>query len=90
MINLVEDIKPISYVKAHTADVLKQIEEKNNPVVITQNGEARAVLMNVNYYQNIMDAINLLKLLSIGENDIKCGRILSEEEMDKRIEKILE
>jgi prevent-host-death family protein len=90
MINLVEDIKPISYVKAHTADVLKQIEEKNNPVVITQNGEARAVLMNVNYYQNIMDAINLLKILSIGENDIKNGRIISEEEMDKRIEKTLE
>jgi prevent-host-death family protein len=90
MINLAEDIKPISYVKAHTADVLKQIEEKNNPVVITQNGEAKAVLMNVSYYQNIMDSINLLKILSIGENDIKNGRTISEEEMEKRIEKILE
>ncbi|MDR1971198.1 MAG: type II toxin-antitoxin system Phd/YefM family antitoxin [Treponema sp.] len=90
MINLVEDIKPISYVKAHTADVLKQIREKNNPMIITQNGEARAVLMNVNYYQNIMDAINLLKILSIGENDIKNGNIITEEEMDKRIEKILD
>jgi prevent-host-death family protein len=90
MINLVEDIKPISYVKAHTADVLKQIEAKNNPVVITQNGEARAVLMNVNYYQNIMDSINLLKILSIGENDIKKGNIITEEEMDKKIEKLLE
>jgi prevent-host-death family protein len=90
MINLAEDIKPISYVKAHTAEVLKQIEEKNNPVVITQNGEAKAVLMNVHYYQNIMDSINLLKILSIGENDIKSGRTLSEEEMDRRIEKILE
>jgi prevent-host-death family protein len=89
MINLVEDIKPISYVKAHTADVLKQIEEKNNPVVITQNGEAKAVLMNVHYYQGIIDSINLLKILSIGENDIKNGKIISEEEMDKRIEKIL-
>jgi prevent-host-death family protein len=89
MINLLKDIKPISYVKAHTADVLKQIEEKNNPVVITQNGEARAVLMNVHYYQNIMDSINLLKILSIGENDIKNGRTVSEEEMDKKIEGIL-
>jgi prevent-host-death family protein len=86
----VKDIKPISYVKAHTADILKQIDEKNNPVVITQNGEAKAVLMNVNYYQNIMDAINLLKILSIGENDIKNGRTFSEEEMDKKIGKILE
>jgi prevent-host-death family protein len=90
MINLAKDIKPISYVKAHTADVLKQIEEKNNPVLITQNGEAKAVLMNVHYYQNIMDSINLLKILSIGENDIKNGRTVSEEEMDKRIEEILE
>jgi prevent-host-death family protein len=89
MINVSKDIKPISYVKAHTADVLKQIEEKNNPLVITQNGEAKAVLMNVNYYQNMMDAINLLKILSIGENDIRKGNILSEEEMDERIERIL-
>ncbi|GHU97116.1 antitoxin [Spirochaetia bacterium] len=89
MINLVEDIRPISYVKAHTADIMRQVEEKNNPVVITQNGEARAVLMNVGYYQNIMDAINLLKIVSIGENDIKNGRTFSEEEMDKKVEAIL-
>jgi PHD/YefM family antitoxin component YafN of YafNO toxin-antitoxin module len=68
MVNLAKDIKPISYIKAHTADVFKQIDEKRNPVVITQNGEARAVLMNVGYYQTIMDAIHLLKILSIGEN----------------------
>ncbi|WP_010254650.1 type II toxin-antitoxin system Phd/YefM family antitoxin [Treponema primitia] len=89
MINLVKDIRPISYVKAHTADVFKQLKEKNSPVVITQNGEAQAVLMNVNHYQNIMDALNLLKILSIGENDIKNGRTFTEEEMDKKIEKIL-
>ena len=89
MINLVEDIRPISYVNAHTADIMRQVEQKNNPVVITQNGEARAVLMNVGYYQNIMDAINLLKILSIGENDIKNGRVFSEEEMDKKVEALL-
>jgi hypothetical protein len=49
-----------------------------------------AVLMNVHYYQNIVDSINLLKILSIGENDIKNGKIVSEEEMDRRIGKILE
>jgi prevent-host-death family protein len=90
MINLAKDIKPISYIKAHTADVFKQIEEKSNPVVITQNGEARAVLMNVNQYQTIMDAIHLLKILSIGENDVKNGNIISDKEMDKRIAGILE
>jgi prevent-host-death family protein len=90
MINLVEDIKPISYVKSHTAEILKQVEEKNNPVVITQNGEARAVLMDVKQYQNIVDSINLLKLLSIGEKDIQNKKTITQEELDKKIEAILE
>jgi PHD/YefM family antitoxin component YafN of YafNO toxin-antitoxin module len=90
MINLIEDIKPVSYIKTHANDVLKQIKGKNKPVIITQNGEAAAVLMNVNYYQDMVDAINLLKILSIGEDDIKKGKIISEDEMDRRIEKIFE
>ena len=90
MINFVEDIKPISWVKSHTADVMKQVGEKNNPVVITQNGEAKAVLMDVKQYQNIIDTINLLKILSIGENDIKNKRIYTHEALDKKIRTILE
>ena len=85
MINLAEDIKPISYIKANTAKILKQIEEKNNPLIITQNGKAKAVLMDVRQYQRIMESINLLKILSIGENDIKNQRIYTQEELDKRI-----
>jgi prevent-host-death family protein len=90
MINLVEDIKPISYVKSHTAEIMKQIEEKNNPVVITQNGEAKAVLMDVKQYQNIIDSINLLKILSIGERDIKNKRTYTHDEVQKRIKAVLE
>ena len=89
MINIAEDIKPISYVKANTARILKQIEEKNNPLVITQNGEAKAVLMDVRQYQRIMDTINLLKILSIGENDIKNQRIYTHKELENRINAIL-
>ena len=90
MINFAEDIKPISYVKTHTAEVMKQVGEKNNPVVITQNGEAKAVLMDVKQYQNIIDTINLLKILSIGDNDIKSKRIYSHAALDKKISAILE
>jgi prevent-host-death family protein len=90
MLNLSEDIKPISYVKSHTAEILKQVEEKNTPIVITQNGEAKAVLMDVKKYQHIMDTIHLLKILSIGENDIKNKKVYSHEEMDKKIKAILE
>jgi len=90
MINFVEDIKPISYVKTHTAQVMKQIGEKNNPVVITQNGEAKAVLMDVKHYQKIIDAMNLLKILSIGENDIKNNKIYTHDQINEKINTILE
>jgi len=90
MISLVEDIKPISYVKANTAQVLKQVEEKNNPLVITQNGEAKAVLMDVRQYQNIINTINLMKILSIGENDIKKGRFYTHKEVQSKIKAILD
>ena len=89
MFNLVEDIKSISYVKSHTAEVIKQVEEKSNPMVITQNGEAKAVLMDVKQYQNIIDTINLLKLLSIGENDFKNNRVYSHEQIQKKIRTVL-
>ena len=90
MLNLVEDIRSISYVKSHTAEVMRQVEEKNNPMVITQNGEAKAVLMDVKQYQNIIDTINLLKILSIGENDIKNKHIYSHEQIQKKVKAILE
>ena len=90
MINLAEDIKPISYVKSNTAKILRQIGEKNNPIVITQNGEAKAVLMNVKYYQGIFDTINLLKILSIGDNDLKNQRTYTHEALDKKIRSILD
>ena len=90
MINFTEDIKPISYIKTHTAQVMKQIKEKNNPVVITQNGEAKAVLMDVKHYQKIINAMNLLKILSIGENDIKNNKIYTHDQINKKINTILE
>ena len=90
MINLIEDIKPISYVKSHTAEILKQVSEKNSPIVITQNGEAKAVLMDVKKYQQIIDTINLLKILSIGENDLKNNRTYTQTEIDKKIKTLLE
>jgi len=90
MLDLVQDIKPISYVKSHTAEVMKQIQEKNNPIVITQNGEAKAVLMDVKQYQGIIDTINLIKIIAIGENDIKNNRIYTQEQVDEKIKTILD
>jgi len=89
MLNLARDIKPISYVKAHTAEMIKQVGEHGNPIVITQNGEAKAVLLDVDSYQKIVDAINLLKIVSIGQNDIKSGRFVTDEDLDKKVREML-
>jgi len=90
MINLTQDIRPISYIKAHTAEMIRQVEEKGNPIVITQNGEAKAVLVDVASYQNMVSAINLMKIISIGENDFQQNRIVTDEDLDSKVKSLLE
>ena len=72
-INLVADIKPISYIKTNAADMMKYVTERRNPIVITQNGEAKAVLVDVKTYQETQDAFALLNLIKIAEKDIQNG-----------------
>jgi prevent-host-death family protein len=87
--NISRDIKPVTYLKARAADLLKQINETHRPVVITQNGEPRAVLQDPESYENMRNAIGLLKLISLGEEDIKDGKSKSQERVFTSIENIL-
>ena len=84
--NISTDIKPVTYLKAKAADLLKQINETHRPVIITQNGEPRAVLQDPESYENMRNAIGILKLISQGEGDIRNGRIKSQEDVFKDIE----
>jgi prevent-host-death family protein len=79
--NLTADIKPVTYLKAKAADLLKQINDTRRPVIITQNGEPRAVLQDPESYENMRNAIGLLKLISQGEEDIRNGRSISQDEL---------
>ena len=87
--NISSDIKPVSFLKSHAADILKQINETHRPVVITQNGEPRAVLQDPESYDNMRKAIGLLKLISQGEEDIKQGNTKPQDRVFKDIEKML-
>jgi prevent-host-death family protein len=84
--NISADIKPVTYLKAKAADLLKQINETHRPVIITQNGEPRAVLQDPKSYENMRNAIGLLKLISQGEEDIRNRRVKSQEDVFKGIE----
>ncbi len=85
--NITSDIKPITYLKSRAADVLKQINETHRPVIITQNGEPKAVLQDPESYENMRNAIGLLKLISQGEDDIKHGKVKSQEDVFADIER---
>jgi prevent-host-death family protein len=88
-VNITKDIKPITYLKSRAADLLKQINETHRPVVITQNGEPKAVLQDPESYENMRNAIGILKLISQGEEDIKDGKSKSQDEVFRNIENIL-
>jgi len=89
IMNIASDIKPISFLKSHAADILKHINDTRRPVVITQNGEPRAVLQDPESYDNMRKAIGLLKLISQGEEDIKNGKTKSQERVFQDIDKML-
>ena len=86
---IVEDIKPDTYLKSRAADVLKHINETHRPMIITQNGEAKAVVQDIKSYENLQNSLNLLKLIVQSENDIENNRTIEQEEMFDNLEQKL-
>jgi len=84
--NTKQDIRPISFVKANAANMLDQVNETHRPIIITQNGEAKAVLMDTESYDSMQNAIGILKLISMGEKDIKDGKIIEQNSFFTTIE----
>jgi len=74
-------IKPISYVKSHAAELLDRIAEEREPIVITQNGEARAVLVDIASYEQTQETLALLKVLAIADKEIEAGDSVPIEEV---------
>jgi prevent-host-death family protein len=84
-----QDIRPITYLKAKAADLLNQVNETRRPVIITQNGEPRAVLQDPQSYEAMRSALGLLKLIAEGEDDLRAGRSRSQDEVFKRVARTL-
>jgi prevent-host-death family protein len=68
-------VKPISYLKANAAKVLAELSEQRQPLVITQNGEAKAVLQDVASFEETQETLALLKILAVGNQDLEAGRV---------------
>jgi prevent-host-death family protein len=78
-------IKPISYLKANAADVLQELEAQRKPLIITQNGEAKAVLQDVASYEETQETLALLKILALGSQQLERGEVRSVSEVAKRL-----
>lgn len=74
-------VKPISYLKSHTAEIVKDITETRQPLLITQNGEAKLVVMDVKSYEEQEETLALLKLLAMGNHEIEQGKFRDAEEV---------
>ncbi len=81
-----EDIKPISYLKSRSADLLAQINETHRPVIITQNGEPKAVIQDAESYEKTQYSLNLLKILTHAEKDIQESKTIKQDTLFKQIE----
>lgn len=79
-------IKPISYLKSHTAEIVKTLSDSREPMLITQNGEAKLVVMDVKTYEEQMETFALLKILALGRREIERGEFESVEDVFEELE----
>lgn len=70
-----ESIKPISYLKTHASEVIRDVVENKKTMVITHNGEAKVVLQDVKVFEQTQEALALLKILALSGKNMKNGRI---------------
>lgn len=80
-------VHSISYLKTRAAGLFDQINRERRPVIITQKGEARAVLIDPDSYDQLRDALGLLKLLAQGEEDVRAGRTVSQGALFERLDR---
>ena len=78
-------VKPLSYLKANAAEVIRQLAEQREPMVITQNGEARLVIQDVVSYEQAQETLALLKILALGNREIETGKVTPVAEVVARL-----
>jgi prevent-host-death family protein len=82
---LSRQIKPISYLKAHASEIVRNIAKQQEPMIITQNGEAKAVVQDIESYEQTQETMALLKILALGTRQIEEGKVQSAVDVIKRL-----
>lgn len=82
---LSSQIRPISYLKAHASEIVRGLGRKGPSLVITQNGEAKAVLQDIHSYEKAQETLVLLKILALGNREVEEGRTKPASDVFKRL-----
>lgn len=89
--SLKDSIKPISYLKANAAEVVRDVSQNGKTIYITQNGEAKVVVQSITEYEKTQNTLTMLRILALGEEDVRKGRVKNAAdaftELDKKIKK---
>ncbi len=80
-------IKPISYLKAHAAEIVRSLGDRREPLIITQNGEAKGVLQDIDSYEQTQETVALLKILALGSRQIEAGQVQPATDVITRLRK---
>jgi prevent-host-death family protein len=86
---LSQAIKPISYFKAHAAEVIRELNEQHSVMIITQNGEAKAVLQDIAEYERVQEALALLKMVAQGQKDYEEGKTIPADRVLKELDDLI-
>lgn len=82
---LSSQLKPISYLKAHTAELIRGLEAQEEPIIISQNGEAKAVLQGIKSYEQTQETLALLKILALGSQQLEAEQVIPAETAIERL-----
>ncbi len=82
---LSNQIKPISYLKAHAAEIVRKLGEQREPLIITQNGEAKVVVQDIESYERTQETMALLKILALGMRQIEEGKVSPAKDVIRRL-----
>lgn len=82
---LSKQIKPISYLKANAAEIVRNLGDQKEPLIITQNGEAKVVIQDIESYESTQETLALLKILALGTRQIAEGKVQPAEDVIKRV-----
>lgn len=82
-------VKPISYIKSHASEVVRDLESSGEAIVITLNGEAKAIIQDIRQYEKTQESLAILKILALGKKDAEDGKFQPMGEAFDEVRKIL-